>query len=59
MLRNLLQQIMLNLTTEKVSEIAHTGERLTKEIRTRATNFSRTIERKNKTKKEQQNEQHQ
>ena len=37
------------LTTEEVSEIAHTGERLTKEIRTRATNFSRTIERKNNT----------
>ena len=37
------------LTTEKVSEIAHTGERLTKEIRSRATNFSRAVERKNKT----------
>ena len=34
------------LTTEEVSEIAHTGERLTKELRTRTTNFSRTIERK-------------
>lgn len=37
------------LTTEEVSEIAHTGERLTKEIRTRSTNFSRAIERKNNT----------
>ena len=37
------------LTTEEVSEIAHTGERLTKEIRTRATNFSRAVERKIKT----------
>ena len=37
------------LTTEEVSKIAHTGERLTKEIRTRATNFSRAVERKNKT----------
>ena len=37
------------LTTEEVSEIAHTGERLTKEIRTRATNFSRAVERKNNT----------
>ena len=46
------------LTTEEVSEIAHNGERLTKEIRTRATNFSRAIERKNNTKKEKQNEQH-
>ena len=39
------------LTTEEVSEIAHTGERLTKEIRTRATNFSRAVERKNSTRK--------
>jgi hypothetical protein len=39
------------LTTEEVSEIAHTGERLTKEIRTRVTNFNRAVERKNKTKK--------
>ena len=38
-----------SLTVEDVSEIAHTGERLTKEIRTRATNFSRAVERKNKT----------
>ena len=37
------------LTTEEVSKIAHTGERLTKEIRTRATNFNRAVERKNKT----------
>ena len=37
------------LTTEEVSKIAHTGERLTKEIRTRATNFSRAVERKNTT----------
>ena len=37
------------LTTEEVSKIAHTGERLTKEIRTRATNFSRAVERKNNT----------
>jgi hypothetical protein len=37
------------LTTEEVSEIAHTGERLTKEIRTRATNFKRALERKNNT----------
>lgn len=35
------------LTNEEVSEIAHTGERLTKEIRSRATNFSRAVERKN------------
>ena len=42
----LLKQI---LTTEEVSEIAHTGEQLTKEIRTRATNFSRALERKNNT----------
>ena len=35
------------LTTEEVSEIAHRGERLTKEIRTRATNFSRALERIN------------
>ena len=35
------------LTTEEVSEIAHMGERLTKEIRTRATNFSRALERIN------------
>ena len=34
------------LTTEEVSEIAHTGERLTKEIRSRATNFCRAVERK-------------
>ena len=34
------------LTTEEVSKIAHTGERLTKEIRTRATNFSRALEKK-------------
>lgn len=44
----LLKQI---LTTEEVLEIAHTGERLTKEIRTRATNFSRAVERKNSTRK--------
>ena len=44
------------LSTEDVSKIAHTGERLTKEIRTRATNFSRAIERKNNTKQEKQNE---
>ena len=37
------------LTTEEVSKIAHTGEQLTKEIRTRATNFNRAVERKNKT----------
>lgn len=37
------------LTTEEVSEIAHTGERLTKEIRTRTTNFKRALERKNNT----------
>ena len=37
------------LTAEEVSEIAHTGERLTKELRTRATNFSRAVERKNNT----------
>ena len=42
----LLKQI---LSTEEVSKIAHTGERLTKEIRTRATNFSRAVERKNNT----------
>ena len=49
--RNCLIHALLKqtLTTEEVSEIAHTGERLTKEIRTRATNFSRTIERKNNT----------
>lgn len=35
------------LTNEEISEIAHTGERLTKEIRSRATNFSRAVERKN------------
>lgn len=40
-----------SLTTEDVSEIAHTGERLTKEIRTSATNFSRAVERKNNTTK--------
>ncbi len=38
-----------SLTSEDVSKIAHTGERLTKEIRSRATNFSRAVERKNKT----------
>lgn len=32
-----------NLTAEAVSEIAHTGERLTKEIRTRTTNFNRAV----------------
>ena len=37
------------LTTEELSEIAQTGERLTKEIRTRATNFSRAVGRKIKT----------
>ena len=37
------------LTTEEISAIAHTGERLTKEIRTRATNFNRAVERKNNT----------
>ena len=42
----LLKQV---LTNEEISEIAHTGERLTKEIRSRATNFSRAVERKNKT----------
>ena len=35
-----------SLTAEDVSKIARTGERLTKEIRTRATNFSRAVERK-------------
>lgn len=40
-----------SLTAEDVSEIAHMGERLTKEIRTRATNFSRAVERKIKTMK--------
>ena len=34
-----------SLTTEDISEIARTGEQLTKEIRTRATNFSRAVER--------------
>jgi hypothetical protein len=34
------------LTTEEISTFAWDGERLTKEIRTRATNFSRAIERK-------------
>ena len=43
------------LTTEEVSEIAHTGERLTKEIRTRATNFSRAVGREKHTAKEKQN----
>lgn len=38
-----------SLTAEDVSKIARTGERLTKEIRTRATNFSRAVERKIKT----------
>ena len=42
----LLKQI---LSTVEVSEIAYTGERLTKELRTRATNFNRAVERKNKT----------
>ena len=37
------------LTTQQVSKIAHTGERLTKEIRTRSTNFNRAVERKNNT----------
>ena len=40
-----------SLTAEDVSKIARTGERLTKEIRTRATNFSRAVERKNSTRK--------
>lgn len=34
------------LTTEEISTFAWDGERLTKKIRTRATNFSRAIERK-------------
>jgi hypothetical protein len=34
------------LTTEEVSEIAHTGDKLTKEIRNKSTNFNRAIERK-------------
>ena len=37
------------LTTKEVSKIAYTGERLTKELRTRATNFNRAVERKNNT----------
>jgi hypothetical protein len=39
------------LTTEEISTFAWDGERLTKEIRTRATNFSRAVERKNNTTK--------
>lgn len=48
--RNCLIHALLKqtLTTEDISKIAHTGEQLTKEIRTRATNFSRAVERKNK-----------
>ena len=38
-----------SLTAEDVSKIARTGERLTKEIRTRVTNFNRAVERKFKT----------
>lgn len=44
------------LTTEELSAFAYEGERLTKEIRTRTTNFSRAIE-KNKS-MEENNEQH-
>ena len=37
-----------NITDEEIAEIAITGERLTKEIRNRANNFTRAIERRNK-----------
>ena len=33
------------LTTEELSDFAYEGERLTKEIRTKATNFSRAVEK--------------
>ena len=41
-----------HLTTGELSDFAYEGERLTKEIRTRATNFIRAVERENKAKGE-------
>ena len=48
----LLKQV---LTSEEVAKIARAGERLTKELRNKSTNFNRLIERK-KTMKGEQNE---
>ena len=48
----LLKQV---LTSEEVAKIARAGERLTKELRNKSTNFNRSIERK-KTMKGEQNE---
>lgn len=48
--RNTLIHALLNqqLNNEAVAEIALTGEKLTKELRNKSTNFNRAVERKNK-----------